>query len=120
MSLLKNVSQTKNLHGWLYYADKDNKATQKKKQIVNPSLASPFVMVGLHANGYSSFLYKHLDFTCYFSIHVYSRKSLPCVKYSTNLLHPLQKYFLKMLLFYVPKGRLDSGQSSHLGFPKTN
>lgn len=33
MSLMKNLTQTRNLHEWLYYPDKDNAETQEKKHI---------------------------------------------------------------------------------------
>lgn len=102
----------------IYYPDKDNTATQKQKQIVNLSLVSTFVRVGLHENVYSLFLYKHVHFICVFSIYVHRSKSLPCVKYSTNLLHSLQKFFLKMLSLSGSKGL--TSQSPHWGFPKIN
>lgn len=80
------------------------------------SLASPFF--------YGRFPHKWIfliplqapDFIC---ASQHTTGSFLCVECSTYLLHLLQKYFLKMLSFCVPKGRLNSSQFCHWDFPKT-
>lgn len=57
-------------------------------------------MVDFHTNGYSVFLYKHLDFIC---ASQHTTGSLLCVKYSTHLLHLLQKTSWRCSYSVFPK-----------------
>lgn len=100
MSPLKNLSQTRNWHGWLYYPDKDNTATQKEKKIVNPSLATAFVMIVLSMQTDVPYSLEAPRFHLCISAFMCAVGSSPRVKYSTKLIHSLQKH-LKMLSLWL-------------------